>query len=602
VVREPAEWPFVDSFLVNMLPNYVARSNASNQEELMTFRPLIDHETGERYLPVKKRGEALLHDAFLNKGAAFSRDERRAFGLRGLLPDHIPSIEEQLMRVRTQLDAKATDLDKNIYLSSLMDRNEVLFYRFIMDNLQETVPIIYTPTVASTCKHWSRLYRAATGIYITPRDRGRIADVLLATTAEQPPVIVVTDNERILGIGDQGAGGLGIPIGKLALYTAAAGISPARCIPISIDVGTNNAELLEDPLYLGYRETRLRGEAYDELIREFVYAVKEVFPDALLQWEDFANITSFHNLEMYRRFLPSFNDDIQGTAAMVVSGLIAATRKIGGSLADHRIVIAGAGSAGYGIREQIAHAMADAGLDLDEARGRHHVLDSRGLVVDDRRNLTEVKRRLATPVGQITEWETEAGLPSLAEVIRYVKPTVLIGVSGTAGLFDEECIREMAVHTEVPIILPLSNPTANTEVTPKAALNWTDGRAIIATGSPFAPVEYEGVTHRVGQANNVFIFPGMGLGVLTVKAKEVTDRMFLAAAYALADQTGDELIAEGQLYPNIQDVRAVSRAVAIAVAREAIEEGVAEPIDDLEEAIDAEMWDPVYLTYRSAGD
>ncbi len=568
----------------------------------MTFRPLIDHETGERYLPVRKRGEILLHDAFLNKGAAFSRDERRAFGLRGLLPDHIPTIEEQLVRVRTQMDAKVTDLDKNIYLNSLMDRNEVLFYRFIMDNLEETVPIIYTPTVASTCKYWSRLYRSAHGLYVTPRDRGRIADLLLSTSVEEPPVIVVTDNERILGIGDQGAGGLGIPIGKLALYTAAAGISPARCLPISIDVGTNNADLLEDPLYLGYRETRLRGEAYDDLIAEFVHAVKEVFPDALLQWEDFANVTSFHNLELYRRFLPSFNDDIQGTAAMVVSGLIAATRKIGGNLADHRVVIAGAGSAGYGIREQIAHAMMDAGLDLDEARSRHHVLDSRGLLVDDRRNLTEVKRRLATPVGEIAEWETEAGLPSLTEVIRHVKPTVLIGVSGTAGLFDEEAIREMAAHTEVPIILPLSNPTANTEVTPKAALNWTDGRALIATGSPFAPSEYDGVTHRIGQANNVFIFPGMGLGVLTVRAREVTDRMFLAAAYALADQTGDDLIAQGQLYPDIDDVRAVSRAVAIAVGKAAIDEGIAEPVDDLEEAIDAEMWEPEYLTYRSAGD
>ena len=568
----------------------------------MHTHPLIDHETGERYLPVTKRGQALLHDAFLNKGAAFSRDERRAFGLRGLLPDHIPSIEEQLVRVRTQMDAKATDLDRNIYLSGLMDRNEVLYYRFILENLEETVPIIYTPTVASTCKYWSRLYRAAHGLYITPRDRGRITDLLLGITAERPPVIVVTDNERILGIGDQGAGGLGIPIGKLALYTAAAGICPARCIPISIDVGTNNAELLEDPLYLGYRETRLRGEAYDDLIREFVHAVKEVFPDALLQWEDFANVTSFHNLELYRRFLPSFNDDIQGTAAMVVSGLIGATRRIGGSLADHRVVIAGAGSAGYGIREQIAHAMADAGISLDEARGRHYVLDSRGLVVDDRRNLTEVKRRLSTPVGEIADWETEAGLPSLAEVIRHVKPTVLIGVSGTAGLFDEECIREMAAHTDVPIILPLSNPTANTEVTPKAAIGWTDGRAIVATGSPFAPVEHEGVTHRIGQANNVFIFPGMGLGVVTVKAKEVTDSMFLAAAYALADQTGDELIAEGQLYPHIDDVRAVSRAVAIAVGNAAIEEGVAEPVDNLEELIDSEMWVPEYLTYRSAGD
>lgn len=568
----------------------------------MNFRPLVDHETGERYLPVAKRGDALLHDPFLNKGAAFSRDERRAFGLRGLLPDHIPTLEEQLLRVRTQMDDKVSDLEKNIYLSSLMDRNETLFYRFVMDNLEETVPIIYTPTVASTCKYWSRLYRTAHGIYITPRDRGRIAEILLARVVEQPPVIVVTDNERILGIGDQGAGGLGIPIGKLALYTAAAGISPVRGIPISIDVGTNNAELLDDPLYLGYRENRLRGESYDQLIEEFVRAVKEVFPSALLQWEDFANLTSFHNLELYRRYLPSFNDDIQGTAAMLVGGLIAATRHSGGKLAEHRVVIAGAGSAGYGSRELIAHAMADAGMELDEARARIYVLDSRGLVLEDRRNLTDIKQRLATPVAEIADWDDHAPLPSLLDVIRNVKPTVLIGVSGTPGLFSEDTIREMARHTDRPIILPLSNPTSSTEVIPKAAITWTEGRAIVATGSPFAPVEYEGGVHRIGQANNVFIFPGMGLGIVTVKAREVTDRMFLAAAYALADEVGDDLLAQGQIYPDISDVRAVSRKVAIAVAEEAIAEGVADPIDELAQAIDAEMWMPEYLPYRSAGD
>lgn len=568
----------------------------------MNFRPLVDHETGDRYLPVTKRGDALLHDPFLNKGAAFSRDERRAFGLRGMLPDHIPTLDEQLLRVRSQMDAKVSDLDKNIYLSSLMDRNETLFYRFVMDNLKETVPIIYTPTVASTCKHWSQLYRSAHGMYITPRDRGRIADLLLSRAVEQPPVIVVTDNERILGLGDQGAGGLGIPIGKLALYTAAAGISPSRCIPISIDVGTNNAELLEDPLYLGYRETRLRGEAYSQLIEEFVHAVKEVFPDALLQWEDFSNRTSFHNLEMYRRYLPSFNDDIQGTAAMVVGGLIAATRHSGGKLSEHRVVIAGAGSAGSGIREQVAHAMADAGMDIDEARARIYVLDSRGLVLEDRRNLTDAKQRLATPVADIADWDEHTPLPSLTDVIRNVKPSVLIGVSGTPGLFGEQAIGEMAQHIDRPIILALSNPTSSSEVTPKAALRWTDGRAIVATGSPFAPVDYDGVEHRVGQANNVFIFPGMGLGVVTVRAREVTDRMFLAGAYALADQVSDDLLALGQIYPDIDDVRAVSRAVAIAVGQEAIEEGVAEPVDALEELIDAEMWTPEYLPYRSAGD
>jgi malic enzyme len=568
----------------------------------MIFRPLVDHETGERYLPVAKRGDALLHDPFLNKGAAFSRDERRAFGLRGLLPDHVPALEEQLLRVRTQMDDKVTDLDKNIYLSSLMERNETLFYRFVMENLDETVPIIYTPTVASTCRYWSRLYRSAHGLYITPRDRGRIADILLARVVEQPPVIVVTDNERILGIGDQGAGGLGIPIGKLALYTAAAGISPARCIPISIDVGTNNAELLDDPLYLGFREARMRGEAYDQLIEEFVRAVKEVFPSALLQWEDFANRTSFHNLELYRRYLPSFNDDIQGTAAMVVAGLIAATRHSGGRLTEHRVVIAGAGSAGYGIREQFAHAMADAGMDLAEARARFYVLDSRGLVLEDRRNLSDIKQRLATTVAEVAHWDDHAPLPSLMDVVQNVKPTVLIGVSGVPGLFDEDVVREMARHTDRPIILPLSNPTSKTEVVPKAAITWTEGRAIVATGSPFGPVEYEGVTHRIGQANNVFVFPGMGLGVVTVKAREVTDRMFLAGAYALADQVGDHLLAQGQIYPNISDVREVSRQVAIAVAREAIEEGVADPVDELEQAIDAEMWVPEYLPYRPAGD
>jgi malate dehydrogenase (oxaloacetate-decarboxylating) len=346
----------------------------------------------------------------------------------------------------------------------------------------------------------------------------------------------------------------------------------------------------------------MRGQAYDELIEEFVHAVKEVFPDALLQWEDFSNRTSFHNLELYRRYLPSFNDDIQGTAAMVVGGLIAATRLIGGKLTEHRVVIAGSGSAGYGIREQVAHAMAAAGMDLDEARGQIYVLDSRGLILEDRRNLTDIKQRLSTPVSAIADWDEHAPLPSLEDVVRNVKPTILIGVSGVPGVFGEEVIMEMIKHVERPIILPLSNPTSSTEVTPKAALTWTEGRAIIATGSPFAPVELDGVVHRVGQGNNVFIFPGVGLGVVTAKAHEVTDRMFLAGAYALADQVGDDLLARGQIYPDMNDVRAVSRAVAIAVAREAIEEGVADPIDDLEEAIDAEMWIPEYLPYRPAGD
>ena len=564
----------------------------------MTFRPLLGHETGDPYLPVAKRGDALLQDPFLNKGEAFTREERQVFGLEGLLPDHVASLDEQLVRVRSQLDQKQTDLEKNIYLNSLMDRNETLFYRFLTDNLEEIVPIVYTPTVAAACRYWSRLYRSAHGLYIAPRDRGTIAELLLARPVEQPPVIVVTDNERILGIGDQGAGGMGIPIGKLALYSAAAGIRPARCIPVSIDVGTNNAELLEDPLYLGVREPRLRGQDYEDLIEEFVRAVGEVFPGALLQWEDFANLTSFHHLEKYQRILPSFNDDIQGTAAMVVAGLIAATRRLGGKLSDHRVVIAGAGSAGYGIREQVAHAMATSGVTINDARDQIFVLDSHGLVVEDRPNLTDIKQRLATPQQIVDGWSTTEVPPSLADVVRNVRPTVLVGVSGTAGLFDEPVIRKMAAHVDHPIVLPLSNPTNLTEVTPKHALAWTEGRALIGTGSPFAPAAHDGVTHRIGQANNVFIFPGVGLGVITSGARQVTDRMFLAAAQALAGTVTDEMLARGQLYPDIADVRQVSRAVALAVAAEAIAEGVADPIDDIEQAMDRERWEPEYVAYR----
>lgn len=567
----------------------------------MSFRPLTDPETGEHYLPIAKRGDALLNDEFLNKGDAFSREERSMFGLCGMLPDHVASIEEQLLRVRVQYDSKVRDIDKNVYLNALMDRNETLFYRFVLENLEEVVPVIYTPVVAKACSHWSRIYRTAHGLYITPRDRGRIAELLLARPVEQPPVIVVTDNERILGIGDQGAGGMGIPIGKLALYTAAAGIHPARCIPISIDVGTNNSELLDDPLYVGYRQPRLRGKEYDELIDEFVDAVCTVFPGALLQWEDFANRTSFDNLERHRKRITSFNDDIQGTAAMVVGGLIAATRSIETPFTDHRVVIAGAGSAGHGIREQIAMAMAASGIDIEQAKSQVFVLDSRGLVTTDRGALSDSKADLATPAEVVAGWEETEDPYSLLNVVSQVHPTVLIGVSGTPGLFTEEVIRAMGRNCEHPIVLPLSNPTSHTEVTPSNAIRWTDGRAIVATGSPFSPVEFNGEVHSVGQANNVFIFPGMGLGVITVKAREVTDGMFLAAARALADETGPDLVARGQLYPNIADVRDVSRAVAVAVANRAIEEGVADHVDELETMIDDEMWTAEYLPYRQVG-
>ena len=560
--------------------------------------PVIDPDTGERFLPVAGRGADLLKTTLLNKGTAFTRDERDQFGLVGMLPDLVSPIDEQLERVKNQLRYKATAMDKNIYLNGLMDRNETLFHRLLLENLEEMVPLIYTPTVATACRHWSKIYRRSRGIYITPRDRGRMADVLRCRPKASRPVIVVTDNERILGIGDQGAGGMGIPIGKLALYTAGAGIHPTRCIPVSLDVGTNNDELLADPLYVGYRQPRLTGAEYRELVAEFVSAVQRVHPDALLHWEDFSNRTSFENLSTYREVLPSFNDDIQGTAAMVVAGLMVATRHARSKISDQRIVIVGAGSAGIGIRDQVATAMEDEGCARSEAEARIMALDSRGLIVEDRPNLPPGKAKLALPRETVEEWQIDDDPIGLRDVVRNARASVLIGVTGQPGMFIEEMIRRMAQHADHPIIMPLSNPTSHAEVTPANAIAWTDGRAIVATGSPFPNVEYQGRTHLVGQANNVFVFPGVGLGVLAVGARTITDRMFLAASKALADEVSPEKAAAGQLYPTITDVRSAARAVARAVARQAIADGVADPMPDLDESIEEDMWFPEYLPYR----
>ena len=561
-------------------------------------RPVVDPDTGERYLPVAVRGAQLLKTSMLNKGTAFTREERDAFGLTGMLPDIVSTVEEQLERVRDQIEHKHGQMDKNIYLNGLMDRNETLFYRYLIENLHQAVPLIYTPTVALACRHWSRIFRRTRGVYVTPRDKGRIAEVLECRPKASNPVIVVTDNERILGIGDQGAGGMGIPIGKLALYAAGAGIHPGRCIPISLDVGTNNPELLADPLYVGYRSPRLRGQEYDDLIAEFVDAVQTAFPGALLQWEDFSNKTSFDNLYKYREVVPSFNDDIQGTAAMVVAGLMAATRHIGAKLTDQRVVIVGAGSAGIGIRDQIATAMVDEGAARAEAEARIMTIDSRGLIVEGRPNLPPSKQRLALSLEAVKDWQIEDHPIGLLDVIRNARASVLIGVSGIPGVFTEEMIRRMALHAERPIIMPLSNPTSHAEVTPSSAIEWTDGRAIVATGSPFPSVSYGGKMHSIGQANNVFVFPGMGLGALTAGARRVSGKMFLAASKALADSVSDDLVASGQIYPSISDVRSTSLKVARAVAHQAVAEGIADPVPDLDQRLEEEMWFPEYLPYR----
>ena len=564
------------------------------------FTRAVDADTRDSYLAVSLRGMELLKTPLLNKGTAFTHEERDAFGLRGMLPHRVSTMEEQLERVRDQYDRKPDSMSRNIYLNGLLDRNETLFYRFVIENLEEAVPIIYTPTVAYACRHWSRIFRRSRGIYITPRDRGHMDEALRARPKDHRPVIVVTDNERILGIGDQGAGGMGIPIGKLALYAATAGIHPARLIPISLDVGTDNEELLADHLYLGHREPRLRGDDYLAFIEEFVAAVRSVYPDGLLQWEDFSNRTSFRNLETYRDDIASFNDDIQGTAAMAVAGMMAATRKIGGKLTDHRVVIVGAGSAGIGIRELIVEAMMADGADRAVAESRIFVLDSRGLIVEGRPDLSNAKRRLAVPTDAIANWQITDHPIALNDVVRNARATVLIGVSGVAGVFTQEIVSRMARYTERPVIMPLSNPTTHAEVTPENALRWTSGRAVVATGSPFAPVHRRDGVHQIGQANNVFIFPGMGLGATTVGASRITDTMFLAAAKALAATVTDEQLEAGRIIPPITDAVTVARIVARAVGEQAVLDGVAAPIDDLEGALDALHWSPTYLPYRPA--
>ena len=565
----------------------------------MRYQTTFDPETGQEYLPVTERGRQVLEDPVLNKGTAFPLDERLTLGLAGLLPSHISTHEQQVARCLDQMRAKDTNLQKHIYLASLHDRNESLFYRLVTENLEETVPLIYTPTVAEACRTWSHIFRRGRGVYITPDDVGSVAARLRNSEVTDAKVIVVTDNERILGIGDQGAGGMGIPIGKLALYTAAAGIHPAVCLPISLDVGTDNLELLNDPLYLGYPSHRVRGDTYWELVAELVTAVKTLYPGAILQWEDFANSTSFRHLETYREVLPSFNDDIQGTAAMVVGGLYAAMRLLGERMSDHKVVIAGSGSAGIGIARQIKAAMVEDGLTADEAGQRIMMTDSHGLVTSDRTDLVDRKREFATDPARVAAWGQHGHTIDLDACVAHHLPSILIGVTGKPGSFTRSMVAAMAAAHDRPIIMPMSNPTSFTEALPSDIILWSEGRALVATGSPFDDVNFDGSRHRIGQANNVFVFPGIGLGTMVTGARMVTVGMFLAAARALAESVSDDHLKVGSLYPPITDVRAVSRRVAIEVATVGIAEGVAEPMDDLESAIDRAMWKPCYVPYRA---
>jgi malic enzyme len=561
------------------------------------------------------RGAELLERPLLNKDAGFDDDERDVFGLRGLLPARMSTIEEQVSLELEHIRRKGDDLERYIGLAALQDRNETLFYRVILENLEEFMPIVYTPTVGRACQSFSHIMRRPRGLWITPADIDRIPDLLRnartdstggGSGVDDVRLIVATDNERILGLGDQGAGGMGIPVGKLSLYTAGAGIYPAHTLPVSLDVGTDNEDLLADPLYIGYRQRRLRGAEYDDFIEAFVSAIVDVCPRAVLQWEDFKQHNAIRILDRYRHRVTSFNDDIQGTGAVVLAGVLAAVRAIGTPLADQRFVFLGAGAAGIGIARMVRAEMLSQGVDAATVKRSIATVDTKGLVFSTRDELDDDKREFALGPDELASY----GLGGLAAgdrrnleaVVAAVKPTMLIGTSGVPGAFTEAALREMAAHTERPVVFPLSNPTAKTEATPADIMTWTEGRALIATGSPFEPVAVDGKSHIIGQANNVFIFPGLGLGAIVAEAREITDEMFLLAAETLAGMVSDERLAAGALYPAVSELREVSRQIAARVVCQSRDCGVGRQYrdDEVLDAVDSAIWSPAYLPYRPA--
>jgi malate dehydrogenase (oxaloacetate-decarboxylating)(NADP+) len=536
------------------------------------------------------RGDVLLHDPLLNKGTAFTAAERQALGLRGLLPPNVHTIEEQLARVLDNYRHKTTDLERYIHLVSLQDRNETLFYRLVTDQIEEMMPIIYTPTVGQACQQWGHLFRRPRGLYISYQDRGQVAELLRAWPHPDVRVIVVTDGERILGLGDQGVGGMGIPVGKLSLYTACAGIDPSKTLPIMIDVGTENEGYRKDPLYLGLRQPRVRGEPYDAFLAEFVEAVKTVMPQALLQFEDFGNQNAFRLLERWRDRVCTFNDDIQGTAAVTLAGLYSALRLTGKKLREQTILFLGAGEAGIGIGDLIASAMVDEGATLEEARRRCWFVDTKGLVVKSRTDLAVHKVRFA---------HDAPGQPDLMAAVKALAPTALVGVSTMPRAFTREIVEAVSRQNERPMIFALSNPTSKAECTAEEAYRWSKGKAIYASGSPFPPCLLDGQTFVPGQGNNAYIFPGVGLGVVAARARHVTDRMFSAAARTLASLVGEDDLAVGRIYPALTRIREVSLRIGVAVAEVAWKDGLAgvpRPADPAA-LVKGEMWEPRYRSY-----
>ncbi|MGG3625346.1 NAD-dependent malic enzyme [Bacillus gobiensis] len=554
-------------------------------------------KTKEGYYKTALRGKDVLSIPRLNKGVAFTLEEREELGLEGLLPPKVLTLEQQVERAYEQFSTQPDRLRQNVYLNDLQNRNEVLFYKLLKNHLKEMLPVVYTPTVGEAIQEYSHEYRRPHGIYLSIDDIDGIEKAFenLHATAGDIDLIVTTDSESILGIGDWGVGGINIAVGKLAVYTAAAGIDPGRVIPVVLDVGTNNQKLVNDPLYIGNKHPRETGEKYDEFIDAYVKAATKFFPSALLHWEDFGNFNARNIMKKYNHKLPTFNDDIQGTGAVTLAAVLSAVKKLNTSLKDQRVVIFGPGSAGIGIADQIRDAIALDGITKEEAEKKFWAVDYRGLLIEGMSDIRDFQKPYLRAKDEVESWaKNEKGEISLYEVIKQVKPTILIGTSGVAGAFSEEIVKEMAAHTEHPIILPMSNPTNLAEAVPSNLLEWTDGKALIATGSPFDPVEYKGVTYEIGQSNNAFVFPGLGLGTIVSKAQVMSDAMFAAAANAVANMTNTESNEAG-LLPKVDELQKVSIQVAVDVVKAAVDEGIARTVpENIEETVKAAMWEPAY--------
>jgi malate dehydrogenase (oxaloacetate-decarboxylating) len=546
------------------------------------------------------RGMNLLDAPLLNKGTAFTQTERTGFGLHGLLPAEVETLEQQVVRAYEAYHRKDEDLERHIYLRALQDTNEVLFYKLLLDHIEEMTPIVYTPTVALACEQFSHIYRRPRGLFISYPLRDSLAELLRNRPNKDVDVIVVTDGERILGIGDQGAGGLGIPIGKLSLYTLIGGIRPERTLPIVLDVGTNNSERLNDPEYLGWRHERITGQAYFDFVDQFVQAVKQELPGTCLQWEDFATPHARPILQRYRDELLTFNDDIQGTAAVALGAALGAVKVTGKTLKEQQIVMLGAGSAGIGVADGLRAAMKGEGLTEDEARSRFWVIDKNGLLQSGRKDLTSEQSVYAQPEGRVSAWpRTSNGHIGLADVIGQIKATILIGLSTVGGAFSEPIVREMARKVDRPIIFPLSNPTSKSEAKAEDLILWTDGRALVASGSPFAPVSFKGRKIPIAQCNNVYIFPAMGLAVVASGARRVTEPMMLAAARALGANSPALKDPSASLLPPLPDIRRVAADIAVAAGIEAQRDGVAPKLseDELRRRVQETQWTPIYPNF-----